>query len=140
MKPETENKIRNIVNKNNMEVASRHYYGDEVRFIYLLIAIVMIVTTPFFKYQLLLQSLLSIIAVVGFTIFAGLTNPKSAVIIIIDFVISIAASVVFGYQTIASYAGDYTDLFFLANVLLFILSVLALYFSTKTLRGNLLTS
>ncbi len=132
----TENKINIVAEKNSKKYL--HYHGDKVRSIYLLIVMILIIATPFFKYRLLAGSYLAIIAVVGFSIFAGLTNPLSRKILIIDFIISMVAVFIFGQQTILAYTGTYSDLFFLTNLVLFILSTLSLYFSSKTLRGNLL--
>ncbi len=139
MEPTAEEKIKNILNKNAArELPMMHYHGDTVRVIYLLMAVILVITTPFFKYKLLTQSFGAIVAVIGFSVFGGLTNPRSRAVIVIDFLISIASAVIFGYQTIVTYAGSYADLFFLTNVLLFALAVFSLYFSSKTLRGNLL--
>ncbi len=123
------------------ELPVMHYHGDKVRVIYLIMAILMLIGTPIFKYKLLIaQSFGGIIAIVGIAIFAGLTNPKSRWVIVIDLLISISAAFIFGYQVIMSYHNTFFDLFFLANALLAVLALFAVYFSSKTLRGNLLYS
>ncbi len=131
-----ENKMNDMAEQ-KLKNAS-HYHGDAVRVIFLIIVLVLIITTPYFKFRLLFWSFGAIIAIIGFLIFAGLTNPKSTAIIVIDFIISILSTLTFGYQAIILYKGNYFDLFFLAVLVLFILSASALYFSSKTLRGNML--
>lgn len=74
------------------------------------------------------------------SILAGFTNPKTTFIIVFDFLVSIGTLVVFGYETIVSYHGQLSDLFFLTNLALAILSLFALYFSSETLRGKLISS
>lgn len=115
-----------------------HYHGDELRVTFLIMVIILVIGTPFFKYTLVFKSFAALLAIVFFVVFAGLTNPKSKAVIIIDFIISIFSVLLFGSQTILIYTGNIADLFFLTNLVLFVLSIFALYFSSKTLRGNLL--
>lgn len=133
-------KIENIKMKNiQKEAAFLHYYGDEVRTIFLVIAIVMIVMTPFVKNELPVPAYLSIFGVIVLSVLAGLTNPKLRFVIVFSFLASLASLVIFGYEVIVSSEKTYTSLFFGCNILLAILSLFALYFSSKTLRGHLLS-
>ncbi len=134
---ETPIKINNIVEKSLKN--AMHYHGNAVRAYFLAIILVLIIATPFFKDRLLpIQTLTAVVAVVLFAIFAGLTSPKSKLSIVGDFIIAIFATIIFGQQAMYSYSGDYRDLFFIINLLLFILSAFSLYFGSKTLRGVML--
>lgn len=136
---EPQNDIDTQIQRMQKQVPVMHYHGDKVRIIYLAMAVIMLIATPLFKYKLLIvQSFAGIIAVVGIAIFAGLTNPRSRWVMVIDLMISVSAFLIFGYQTIITYTNTLNDSFFLTNLLLAVLAIFAVYFSSKTLRGNIL--
>ena len=136
---EIENARENIRVKNNQkELQAMHYHGDKVRFVFLVMSIIMLISTPFFKNKLPMPAFISILGVLIFAMLAGLTNPKSKSVIVFNFLVSIGALLIFGREVIISYNNILTDLFFLSNLILAVLSLFALYFSSKTLRGNLL--
>ncbi len=131
--------IKNIREKNmQKELQGIHYYGDRVRVLFLVISVSILIATPFFMDKLPLPATYSVLGVLILSVLAGLTNPRSKKVIIMDFVISLLLVIVFGYQTMDSYRGFYPDLFFLSNLTLGVLSVFALYFSSKTVRGGTL--
>ncbi|MEQ1561238.1 MAG: hypothetical protein ABL899_00780 [Nitrospira sp.] len=137
---EPSEKIYNIRLKNmQKELRVMHYYGDNIRNIYISIALIMLVMTPFVKNELPVSAFFSVLVVIVLAIFAGLTNPKSKPILFLDFVISIVALIFFGKEMVISYNEPFTRLFFLVNVILSTLSVFAVYFSSKTLRGSFLS-
>jgi hypothetical protein len=114
-----------------------HYYGDEVRRLFLLGAVVMALTLPFFQ-DLIHQPLevsLGAILIVG--IAAGLTNPRQGWVAMMDIVISIVATLVFEYNAVQNYSlyGSGSGLFWADQVLALIFLV-ALYYASKTLRGS----
>jgi hypothetical protein len=119
------------------EVHIRHYYGDRVRILFILIAAIMLVTTPFLQERLPVPANISIFGVLVLAILAGFVSPRSRVIIVLNFLVSIGTLVIFGSQTIASYKIS-LDLFFWGNLIMSVLSLFALYYSSKTLRGNLM--
>lgn len=127
-------KIR-IMEKENKAM---HYYGDNVRSLYMAMAVIMLVSTPFFQDRFPMPAFFSIICVLALSVLAGLTNPKSRKVIIFDFLASILVLLSFGYQTIVSYDKSSLDLFFAINLLISILSVFSAYYSSKTLRGHFL--
>ena len=134
-----ENTKQNIKIKNEQkELHVMHYHGDKIRSIFLTMAIVMLLMTPFFKNRLFVPAFASVFAVLALSVLAGLTNPKSRIIIIFNFLISIGALLVFGHEAIASYDSQIKDMFFLLNLVLAGLATFAIYFSSKTLRGNIL--
>ena len=139
---DTNEKIENLKIKNEEKTLrmTHHYHGDKVRIIYLIMAVVMLVTTPFFKDRLPVPALYSIFGVIVFAILAGLTNPKSRSVIFFDFFSSIGALLVFGNELIKSYDKTSMDSFFWWNLVLALLSLLAIYFSSKTFRGHMQSS
>jgi hypothetical protein len=134
---EPEDRMENIRMKNQGKVS--HYYGDIVRNLYIVMAVVMLVVTPFVKDDFSFPAYFSIFAVLVLLVFAGFTNPKLKSVLIFDFLISVIALLIFGHEMILSYSEPYTRLFFITNIVLSVISIFALYFSSKTLRGNLLS-
>ena len=134
---ETNERIETIREK--IEIKKMHYYGDTLRHLYLVIAIIMLITTPVFSSQLSLPIMFSVFGILVLSLFAGFNNPKSQLVIIFDFLVSVFIFIIFGYQSMVSYSGSYMDLFFLCNLLLALLSLFTVYFSSKTLRGYLLS-
>jgi hypothetical protein len=120
------------------ELLSKHYYGDKIRILYLAMAIIILVMTPFFKERIPVTEYFSIFGTMILSVFAGFTNPVSRLVIYFNFLISIAAFIVFGTETLSSYNPTSVDYFFFGNLLLAIVSIFAVYYSSKTLRGNLL--
>lgn len=133
-----EEKIENIrVHSQIKELKEMHYYGDNVRMLFLVMSLVVLVMTPFFKDQIPSPSFFSIFGVLVLSMLAGLTSPKARLIIFFNFFVSLSALLVFGYELIVSYQKT-PDLYFFSNLALSIMSVFAVYFSSKTLRGNIL--
>lgn len=130
-----------VVKAKNMqrELTTMHYYGDSVRSLFIMMAVVMLVTTPFLKTELPVSAFISVFVVLVFSIFAGFTSPKARPVIVLDFIISAGAVLVFGHEMVLAYNGPFTQLYFWTNTLLSVLSLFALYFSSKTLRGHLLS-
>ena len=134
-----ESVAENIRMKNEQkELRMRHYYGDTIRILFICMAVIMLITTPFLKNQLPVPAFYSIFGVLVLSILAGFINPKSRSIIIFDFLVSIFALIIFGYQMVTSYNGFSLDLYFWTNVALSTMALFSLYFSSKTLRGNIL--
>ncbi len=136
------NDLIDKIREKNMqkELQGIHYYGDKVRFLFLTIAIIMLVLTPFFLDKKPLPASSTVFGVLVLAVLAGLTNPRSKNFIVFDFIVSMLLVIVFGYETIDSYKNFYLDTFFFGNLVLAILSIFALYFSSKTLRGGTLNS
>lgn len=138
---DTNEKIDSLKIKNQEKELriTHHYYGDKVRLIYLAMAVIMLVITPFFKDRLPVPAFYSIVGVLVLAILAGLTNPKSRSVIFFDFLVSIGLLLAFGHEVVVSYNKTSVDSFFWWNLTLAILAVFTLYFSSKTLRGHLLS-
>lgn len=127
------------MNNENDNLKFEHYYGDTVRGIFLSAGVVFLVTMVRDQEFLSFYLVVGVLSVLALTILAGLTNPLSKKIIKIDAVISIVMFLLFEYLAIAGYvsAQSFSNDIFLLRQLLAILFLVALYFSTKTLRGML---
>jgi len=116
-----------------------HYYGDLVRVFFLIDGILMLVSIPVFNDFLPVPAVISIAAVFFLVFVAGLTNPASKQVIILNVVASALSLIVFEYYAVQAYAnfGVTTKLtfLFLVNQLLALVFLVALYFSVKTARG-----
>lgn len=113
-----------------------HYYGDLVRKFFLAGAIFMIVALPFMNSYIEVPLYISILAAITIGVIAGITNPAQKWAGILNFCIALAASFVFEYQAVIGYTNySYLHRTFWANQLLAIIFLIALYYSTKTVRG-----
>jgi len=124
--------------QSQMELQTMHYHGDKVRSIFLTMAVIMLIMTPIYKDQLPMPAFISILGIIVFSLLAGLTNPKLRFIITFNLLASIASAVLFGKEVISSYENTLYDLYFLGNLVLAAMAVFAIYFSSKTFRGNIL--
>jgi hypothetical protein len=113
-----------------------HYYGDSVRIIFVLSAVIILVAqsmgiiASFSTFIAVLASALLVIA-------AGITNPTQMWIHWLNALLALAGTLFFGTVSLEHYrlGTELLNLSFIANELLAILSLIALYLSTKTLRG-----
>lgn len=103
-----------------------HYYGDIVRKLFLAAGVIMLVSLP---------ATISLLAVLAVTIVAGLTNPRQMWVMWLNAAVSLAGIVAFEYHAILSSGTDPAWLFVVDQVLA-LLFFFALYYSIKTLRGQ----
>lgn len=127
-------KIEAIREKNNL---SEHYYGDTVRKLFLAISFVMLVTTPFFQKFINGPVHLSVFVVVILVSLSGLMSPQLKLVKFFSFFVSLAGLFVFGQDAIKNYFID-PWLFEGVTIVLSVLFLFALYFSSKTIREVLL--
>jgi hypothetical protein len=93
---------------------------------------------PFFKDRIPFREHYTVLGVMILAMLAGLTNPKLRSIIILDFIASIFAFLIFGTEALVTYSQFKGDTFFFANLVLSVITIFAIYYSSKTLRGNLM--
>lgn len=114
----------------------KHYYGDDIRKIFVGVGLIMLLTLPFFNNLLPVPAFISIIAILVISIVAGLTSPSKSWTAIVNTGTSVVGLAVFEYhavRAVALYGGD--SALFLVNQFLSLAFFLALYLSTKTWRG-----
>lgn len=115
----------------------RHYYGDVVRKLFLVAALLMVGAYPLFYSFINVPHFLSILAVVIVVLLAGFQNPLHYFVPLINTLVAIIGFVLFEYKSTDVYlnADLYSLEFFLVNQILALLFLAALYYSSKTLRG-----
>lgn len=132
-----EDDIHILPSGSNGNIGKRqHYYGDTVRVLFVIGALIIIATLPFYADALPIPTLFSILAVLALVFFAGFTSPVQKGVMIVNLFLSVGALLIFEYAAVLSYATfSSTDWLFLVNQLLALNFLLATYFSSKTLRG-----
>jgi hypothetical protein len=116
-----------------------HYYGDTVRSLLISIAVIMVVTMPFFTDLIPKPSFFSILAVLVIVLLSGWVSPKHKVIVGMTTLVSAGAFIAFQYYALNTFqAQGFKSAFFLVNELLAILSIIATYYGSKSIRGIIL--
>lgn len=135
---DTNEKIESLSQKyKEKELKDLHYYGDRVRIVFVIMALIMLVMTPIVKDEIPFPLYTAVFGILSLSMLAGFLRPRLTSIIAFSFLTSLVALAIFGYETIVSYQGSSIGIFFIGNTVLSVLSFVALYFSSKTLRGDL---
>jgi hypothetical protein len=115
-----------------------HYHGDIARRLFVVASLIMLVTLPILNGRLHVSILVSILFIVVLVSFAGFVMPGNKWVIYADFTISAVSTVVFSYDAVVAY-NEYSikDLLFITDQVLAIIFLFALYYSAKTLRGEI---
>ncbi len=116
-----------------------HYHGDGVRVIFVVGAVVLIVAQSTGA-ELPLSTVGAVISAVLLVIAAGITNPAQQSIHWVNAFLAIVGTLLFGTTAINHYRSG-TSIFdpsFIYVEALALLSLMALYLTTKTIRGKLL--
>jgi hypothetical protein len=124
--------------KPNYYISLTHYYGDIVRKLFFAAAILMLFGLPFFSERVPVPTIWSLVAIVTIGFLAGLTNPVKSFPAWVNTIVSGIAVIIFEAFAVMTYRDIGPDVLFLANQALAILFLIALYFSTKTLRAMVL--
>jgi len=118
-----------------------HYHGDEVRALFVISALVLIVAQSTGA-ELPLSTFGAVLVAVTLVIAAGITNPAQGWIHWVNAFLAMFGTLLFGTTAIEHYrAGlSFFDSAFVFIEALTILSLIALYFTTRTIRGFSLRS
>ena len=119
-----------------------HYYGDSVRQLFVLSALIFVVVVPLWGDLLPFGAqgaLLQIAIAIGLVILAGFTSPRSMLSIVLDLFAAGIGAFLLEAAAISFYRTDSWLLFF-ARELVAVMLLFALYFSVKTLRAMLVGS
>lgn len=114
-----------------------HYYGDRVRELFLAIAVLSIVVLPLWDNVLPLSIRMQLLGALLLVFLAGLTNPHSKLIMILNVCVAGIGAFLFETTAIYFYGTDSIILFMVREVAA-ILFLFALYFGVKSLRSMLL--
>ena len=113
-----------------------HYYGDAVRGLFVLAAVIMLATLPFFNREIPTSIPVTLLFIAALGLLAGLTNPRERWVALLNTIISITAAIGFGYWGVIAYENySITSWLFWTNEALAIIFLAALYYSAKTVRG-----
>ena len=113
-----------------------HYYGDKVRKLFVSVAIITLLTLPFFKDFIHVPVMNYIAAMIFLCLVAGFTNPTHRWVIVMNVIISVYGILFFESEAISAYGVYDTQIwYFWTNQLLALLSLTSLYYAAKTERG-----
>lgn len=115
-----------------------HYHGDQLRVIFVVSAVVLIVAQSTGA-ELPLSTLGAVVSAAVLVIAAGVTNPVQSGIHWFNEVVALAGTLLFGSTAVDHYrAGiSFFDPSFIYIEALALLSLAALYLTTRTIRGIL---
>ena len=108
------------------------YFGKNVRGLFLTAAMIMLVFLPYVKQEINLPSFFLVVTILVVTFFAGFTNIKFWRIMLLDTIVSLIATAVFGYRAIENFARP-LSLFEIINQTLAILFLISFYFAIRSL-------
>lgn len=113
-----------------------HYHGDGVRVLFVVAAVVLIVAQSTGA-ELPLSTLGTVVSAVMLVIAAGITNPMQYGIHWANALIAIVGTLLFGTTAVDNYRAGMSlfDPSFVYVEALALLSLIALYFTTATIRG-----
>ncbi|MEK7546736.1 MAG: hypothetical protein AAB536_00940 [Patescibacteria group bacterium] len=114
----------------------QHYYGDNVRKLFVAGALIMLVTLPFFKDFISVPVSYYIMAMIFLGLVAGFTNPRHRWVVIFNVAISIYAIFFFESEAISAFDFYQREIwYFWTNQLLAFIFLMSLYYAAKTERG-----
>ncbi len=116
----------------------QHYYGDNVRRLFITGIIIMLISLPFFGDYIRFSAFYYVLGMIFLGLVAGFTNPLDRWVVILNLVISILAMYFFESETIAAFKTCDTEVgkwYFLTNQLQAVIFLAALYYAAKTERG-----
>ncbi len=127
----------------NLTKKPSHYYGDTVRFLFLIAGVIMLLMLPTVAQVLNIPIIVSVVAILALGLAAGFTNPKQKLDALINVFISAAGFLIFESTAVWTYqrgiTTDRLQFFFIASITLGLIFLLALYFSVKTFRAEIVT-
>ncbi len=114
----------------------RHYHGDNVRVLFVMSAVVLIVAQSTGA-ELPLSTAGAVISAVVLVVAAGITNPAEGWIHWLNAFIAVFGTLVFGMTAVSRYRAGMSifDPSFTYIEALALLSLIALYLTTRTIRG-----
>ncbi|MEK7601791.1 MAG: hypothetical protein AAB480_04640 [Patescibacteria group bacterium] len=114
-----------------------HYYGDAVRMLFLVAAVVMLGGAPFYADMLKQQLPFLIAGAAVMVMLAATTSPWSVMVMRLNAVVSGVGAVVFEYWALMNYQTG-TPVEFALRQAIALMCMFAFYFALKTLRSMLM--
>ena len=117
----------------------RHYYGSIVRELLLFASIIMLVELPAMRGYVGIPAGIYVLGILALDFSAGLINPLQKWTEVINVIVSVVAFAVYENDALRLYSMfGASNIFFITDLILAFLFLLAIYFSVKTLRGAIL--
>lgn len=118
-----------------------HYHGNQVRVIFVIGALVIIVAQSTGA-DLPLSTFGAVVSATTLVIAAGITNPALHWIHWLNALIAVTGTLLFGSTVVGNYrsGASFSDPSFIFLEALALLSLIALYLTTRTIRGKLIRS
>lgn len=115
-----------------------HYHGDEVRVLFMVSAAMLIIAQSTGA-ELPLSTFGVVTSAVVLVIAAGITNPAQSSIHWFNELLSLSGTILFGTAAIEHYRAGLSifDASFMYIEAMALLSLVALYFTTRTIRGDI---
>jgi hypothetical protein len=121
----------------DMQTPIPHYYGDLVRKLLIVAAVMIMLTIPIFPNIYLLPIAVLVVIIFALTTLAGILNPKQMIFMVLVGVVSTSLYFVFENNALYYFGAEDKDLYTWINQSLAILFLITIYFSIKTIRGFL---
>jgi hypothetical protein len=116
---------------------ANHYYGSLVRKLFVFAVILQLIIILIDRDLIQFNLVVGVISVLVIVVLAGFTSPANKWAMIGDLVFAAVSFIIFEYLAIARQlqVDTFFDSIFLMRQVLAIIFVIAVYFSTKTVRG-----
>lgn len=113
-----------------------HYYGDTTRFLFVFAAIVLLIAKSTGA-DLPLTSIETVFGALFLVVAAGITNPEQGWIHWLNAAMAMYGTLLFGITAIQRYSAhvSVSDSSFIYTETLALVSLITLYFTTRTIRG-----
>lgn len=116
-----------------------HYYGDVVRILFLIAAVLLMLSVPLYREIFPFDTVSTILFILIIGLLAGLTNPRQYWVVIADSIVSGVSFVLFEYFAFEGSNGfHFIDTPFYVKQSLALIFFYALYYSVKTFRAEYL--
>ena len=115
--------------------ASQDYFGDTIRYLFISIGTIMLLTLPYANRNVPFNFILSVAGTVTVGICAGMTNARWRWSLLLDSIVGTCGLVFFESYAVAIYKSEHSSFFMLLLIqLLSLLFFFAMYFSIQTFR------
>lgn len=120
--------------KEEKDVDTTHYYGDLIRKLFIVGAVVMLLGLPAMKAMFGFPIYAALIAILALGFLAGLTSPRQPWVNWLNLITSVIAFLVFETYAVTLFLKA-DEFWFVANQFEALIFLAAIYYSTKTVRA-----
>jgi hypothetical protein len=121
--------------KNEDRIILEHHHGNAVKYLFLLAAIIMLISLPLFSSSTLAPTFVSITAILLLVLAAGFSNSEQLWIRWVSLIIAIIGFLIFGTYSVQTYQTHALHTkFFTTNIALAFIFLISVYSTSKNLR------